>query len=172
MLLHAQDEESGRRMSDRQLRDEVMTLFMAGHETTANTLAWAWVLLSAHPKQRPGSMPRSTRLWVSDLPTYADLPRLKYAENVINETLRVYPTVWVIGREAIEPGRTRRVFHSCRDDSLHAAVGHPPRWSLVSKIPRHSVPNGGKGDSCSGFIVMPISRSAAGPESASATTSP
>ena len=50
MLLHAQDEESGRRMSDPQLRDEVMTLFMAGHETTANTLAWTWFLLSGHPE--------------------------------------------------------------------------------------------------------------------------
>ena len=50
MLLQAQDEESGRRMTDTQLRDEVMTLFMAGHETTANTLAWAWFLLSQHPE--------------------------------------------------------------------------------------------------------------------------
>src|SRR5262249_56999431 len=50
MLLHAQDEESGRRMTDRQLRDECMTLFLAGHETTANTLSWAWFLLSKHPE--------------------------------------------------------------------------------------------------------------------------
>src|SRR3954454_22341700 len=49
MLLHAQDEESGRRMTDQQLRDEAMTLFMAGHETTANTLAWSWYLLANHP---------------------------------------------------------------------------------------------------------------------------
>ena len=50
MLLAAQDEESGRRMTDTQLRDEVMTLFMAGHETTANTLAWTWFLLAQHPE--------------------------------------------------------------------------------------------------------------------------
>ena len=52
MLLHAQDEDDGRRMTDRQLRDEAMTLFMAGHETTANTLAWTWMLLVAEPRGR------------------------------------------------------------------------------------------------------------------------
>ncbi len=54
MLLHAQDEDSGRRMSDQLLRDEVMTLFMAGHETTANTLAWAWLFWRGIPKWNPG----------------------------------------------------------------------------------------------------------------------
>jgi cytochrome P450 len=103
MLLHAQDEESGRRMSDRQLRDEVMTLFMAGHETTANTLAWSWVLLSAHPEVEDRLHAEIDHVLGARLPTCADLPRLKYAESIINETLRVYPTVWVIGREAIEP---------------------------------------------------------------------
>jgi cytochrome P450 len=103
MLLRAQDEESGRQMSDRQLRDEVMTLFMAGHETTANTLAWTWVLLSAHPEAEARLHAELDQVLGNRLPTIADLPRLKYAESVINETLRVYPTVWVIGREAIEP---------------------------------------------------------------------
>jgi cytochrome P450 len=102
MLLHAQDDESGRQMSDHQLRDEVMTLFMAGHETTANTLAWTWVLLSAHPQAEARLHAELDDVLGDRPPTLADLPRLKYAENVINETLRVYPTVWVIGREAIE----------------------------------------------------------------------
>jgi cytochrome P450 len=103
MLLHAQDEESGRRMSDQQLRDEVMTLFMAGHETTANTLAWAWVLLSRHPDAEARLHAEIDHV-VGDRPvTVADLARLKFGESVIHETLRVYPTVWVIGREAIEP---------------------------------------------------------------------
>ena len=103
MLLHAQDEESGRQMSDKQLRDEVMTLFMAGHETTANTLAWAWVLLSSQPGAEARLHGEIDQVIGDRAPTFADLPRLKYAESVINETLRVYPTVWVIGREAIEP---------------------------------------------------------------------
>jgi len=103
MLLHAQDEESGRQMSDKQLRDEVMTLFMAGHETTANTLAWAWVLLSGHPDAEARLHAEIDQVLGDRVPSVADLPRLKYAEGVVNETLRVYPTVWVIGREAIEP---------------------------------------------------------------------
>jgi cytochrome P450 len=103
MLLQAQDEESGRRMSDRQLRDEVMTLFLAGHETTANTMAWAWVLLARHPDALARLQAELDLVLGNRLPTVADLPALKYAESVVNETLRVYPTVWVIGREAIEP---------------------------------------------------------------------
>jgi cytochrome P450 len=61
LLLHAQDEDDGRRMTDHQLRDELMTLFMAGHETTANTLAWVWFLLSENPRPRPGCTPSWTR---------------------------------------------------------------------------------------------------------------
>jgi cytochrome P450 len=103
MLLHAQDEESGRRMSDKQLRDEVMTLFMAGHETTANTLAWAWVLLSRHPEAEAKLHSEIVLVLGKRAPTFADLARLKFTESVVNETLRFYPTVWVIGREAVEP---------------------------------------------------------------------
>ena len=90
-------------MSDRQLRDEMMTLFLAGHETTANTLAWTWVLLSRHPDAEARLHAELDLVLGDRLPTVADLPRLKYTESVVNETLRVYPTVWVIGREAIEP---------------------------------------------------------------------
>jgi cytochrome P450 len=103
MLLRAQDEESGRRMSDSQLRDEMMTLFMAGHETTANTLAWAWFLLSGHPEAEGRLHDELEQVLGGRSPTVADLPRLPYTESVINETLRVYPTVWMLGREAIEP---------------------------------------------------------------------
>ena len=103
MLLAAQDEESGRRMSDSQLRDEMITLFMAGHETTANTLAWAWFLLSQHPDTEARLHQELDQALGGRSPTVADLPRLPYTEHVINETLRVYPTVWMLGREAIEP---------------------------------------------------------------------
>jgi cytochrome P450 len=103
MLLHAQDEESGRKMTDQQLRDEVMTLFMAGHETTANTLAWTWYLLSQHPDAEAKLHAELDSVLGGRLPTVGDLPRLKYTESVVNETLRVYPTVWMVGREPIEP---------------------------------------------------------------------
>ncbi len=102
MLLKAQDEESGRRMTDTQLRDEVMTLFMAGHETTANTLTWTWFLLSQHPEAE-ARLHRELETVLGGRPaTVADLPRLPYTESVINETLRVYPTAWMVGRENIE----------------------------------------------------------------------
>ncbi len=87
MLLHAQDEESGRRMSDQQLRDEVMTLFMAGHETTANTLAWTWLLLSRHPDVEARLHAELDQVLGDRPPTVADLPRLKYTESIVNETL-------------------------------------------------------------------------------------
>ena len=103
MLLRAQDEESGRRMSDSQLRDEMMTLFMAGHETTANTLAWTWFLLSRHPEAEVRLHEELEAVLSGRPPTVADLPRLPYTESVINETLRVYPTVWMVGRENVEP---------------------------------------------------------------------
>jgi cytochrome P450 len=103
MLLHAQDEESGRRMTDRQLRDECMTLFLAGHETTANTLSWAWYLLSQHPEAEARLHEELDRVLEGRRPTLADLPRLPYTEGVVNEALRLYPPAWMLGREANEP---------------------------------------------------------------------
>ncbi len=103
MLLHTQDEESGRQMTDQQLRDEAMTLFMAGHETTANTLAWVWFLLANHPDSE-AELHAEIDLVLGDRPpTMADLPRLKYTGLIVTEALRVYPTVWMVGRENIEP---------------------------------------------------------------------
>ena len=133
MLLRAQDEESGRRMTDSQLRDEMMTLFMAGHETTANTLAWAWFLLSRHPEAEARLHAELEQVLGGRPPTVADLPRLPYTESVINETLRVYPTVWMVGRENDRAGRAWRISDTGRDDDLHAPVGHPPRQPLVRR---------------------------------------
>lgn len=99
-LLEAHDED-GSRMTDKQLRDEVMTLFLAGHETTAIALSWTWHLLSQHPEAE-------ARLWTElrsvlngRAPTVTDLPQLRYTEWVVNESLRLYPPAWVIGREAV-----------------------------------------------------------------------
>jgi cytochrome P450 len=103
MLLHARDEDDGARMTDRQLRDELMTLFMAGHETTANTLSWAFYFLANHPEAEALLHAELDAVLGGRAPTLADLPRLPYAEHVITESLRLYPTVWVLGREAIEP---------------------------------------------------------------------
>lgn len=106
MLLHAHEadaEAGGGGMTDEQLRDEAMTLFMAGHETTANTLAWVWLALSRHPEVEARLHAELDAVLGDRPPTVDDLPRLAYTDQVVTETLRLYPTVWLLGREAIEP---------------------------------------------------------------------
>ncbi len=96
MLLMAQDEGSG--MTDQQVRDEAMTLFLAGHETTANALAWTWYLLSQHPE-----IEAKLHASLPDHPVaFDDLPNLKYAEMVFAESMRLYPPAWGIGRRTIK----------------------------------------------------------------------
>ena len=101
MLLHARDED-GSRMSDKQLRDECMTLFLAGHETTALNLSWTWLLLSQHPIVA-AKLSRELADVLGDRPaTFDDLPNLRYAGHIIAESLRLYPPAWSMGREARE----------------------------------------------------------------------
>jgi cytochrome P450 len=103
MLLLAQDEEGdGGGMTDLQLRDEAMTIFLAGHETTANALAFTWYLLAQHAE-----VGRELRRVVDEvlgdrLPTADDYPRLQYAEQVLAESMRLFPPAWAVSRLAIE----------------------------------------------------------------------
>lgn len=99
-LLAATD-EAGRGMDDRQLRDEVITLFMAGHETTANALTFTTVLLSRHPEARDRMHAEVDAAVGERLPTVDDLPRLPYTKAVLLEGMRLYPPVWAVGREAM-----------------------------------------------------------------------
>ena len=173
MLLHAQDEESGRRMTDRQLRDECMTLFLAGHETTANTLSWAWFLLSGNPEAEVRLHEEVDRVLAGRLPTLADLPALPYTERVVTEALRLYPPGWMLGREATEPlelggyrvARGTTVFMpACvihRDPRWYQApeAFRPERWAdgLMQRIPRYAYfPFGGGPRICIGnnFALM------------------
>jgi cytochrome P450 len=101
MLLHAQDED-GSRMSDRQLRDECLTLFLAGHETTAINLSWTWLLLSRHPEVRRKLAGELDDVLGDRSATFADVPKLRYTSHVIAESLRLYPPAWSLGREARE----------------------------------------------------------------------
>jgi cytochrome P450 len=99
-LLSARD-ETGRGMDDRQLRDEVMTLLLAGHDTTALTLTWAFVLLAGHPSVADRLHTEVRNALADRPPTAADAPRLTFADHVVTETLRLYPAAWAIGREAL-----------------------------------------------------------------------
>ena len=98
-LLFAQHED-GTRMSDRQLRDEAMTLYLAGHETTALTLAWSWYLLSQNPNVENKLVSEWQHVLGGATPTADHLHRLPYTAAVIAESMRLFPPVYVIGREA------------------------------------------------------------------------
>jgi cytochrome P450 len=101
MLLEARDDD-GSMMSDAQLKDEVMTLFLAGHETTANTLSWTFMLLSQNPEVEERLRAELAEVLQGQLPTAADMARLPLHTHVIQEALRLYPPVWSLGRKALE----------------------------------------------------------------------
>lgn len=103
MLLEARDEESGRKMSDEQVRDECLTIFLAGHETTANALTWTFYLLSQNPEKEAKLHEELSRVLQNErLPTIEDLPDLKYTESVLAESMRLFPPVWALGRLTVE----------------------------------------------------------------------
>lgn len=101
-MLEAARDDDGARMSDKQLRDECMTLFLAGHETTALNLSWAFFLLSRNPPSLARLHDELDTVLGDRAPTLADLPRLRFTANVIHEALRLYPPAWSLGREARE----------------------------------------------------------------------
>jgi cytochrome P450 len=123
MLLFAVDEEGDRTgMTNEQLRDEVMTLFLAGHETTANLLTWAWHLLAQNPEVEARLHAELDAVLEGErLPTAEDVPALRYTEMVVAETMRLYPPAWAIGRLSIVD---------------HEVAGyHIPKGSLVLVSP-------------------------------------
>ena len=104
VFLQVQDDE-GVGMTDRQLHDEIMTLFLAGHETTANVLSWTWFLLGQNPEVEEKLHEELASVLGGRVPTPGDLPRLVYTDMVLRESMRFYPPVWVIGRRALAPFR-------------------------------------------------------------------
>ncbi|GAB4411616.1 MAG: hypothetical protein OHK0053_38340 [Microscillaceae bacterium] len=102
MLLKARDEETGEGMDDQQLKDEVMTIFMAGHETTANALTYAWLLLARHPEVAQKMHAEIAEKLGSEAPQLENIRELRYTRMVIDETLRLYPPAWTVSRRSIE----------------------------------------------------------------------
>jgi cytochrome P450 len=130
LLLHARDEDDGTGMTDKQLRDEAMTLFLAGHETTALTLTWTWYLLAEHPAVQDKLAAEVDRVLDSRPATANDLPQLLYTEHIIMESLRLYPPAYTIGREAIE---------DCEVGGYRVPAGRTvllPQW-VVHRDPRY-----------------------------------
>jgi len=101
-LLRVRD-EGGAGMTDKQLRDEAMTLFLAGHDTTAVTLTWAWYLLARHPGVYDALQDELKAVLGGRPPTAADVPRLVYTGRVVQEVMRLYPPAYVMGRQAVAP---------------------------------------------------------------------
>lgn len=172
MLLAAQDDD-GTRMTDTQLRDEVMTLMLAGHETVANALTWTLLLLAQNP-EKDERLASSLREQFGDRTvTLDDLPNLTMVENVVLESMRVYPPAWSIGREVVEPFELRNVWFE-RGEQIWISqwANHrdpryfedpeafrPERWEngLVKRIPKFAYfPFGGGPRICIGntFAMM------------------
>jgi len=101
MLLMSHDEQGHEGMTDQQVRDEAMTLFLAGHETTANALTWAWYLISQDPEVERRLQAELDSVLAGELPTAEDVRRLPYTESILAEAMRLYPPAWVTGRRAI-----------------------------------------------------------------------
>jgi cytochrome P450 len=131
MLLLARDEETGQGMRDRQVRDEVMTLLNAGHETTANALVWTWYLLSQHPEVERRLYDELDQVLAGNLPTIEHLPDLKYTRMVLEETLRFYPPFCVISRKAIADDELEG-YHIPANSMIlvspYATQHHPDFW--------------------------------------------
>ena len=102
MLMEARDEADGKGMTDLQLRDEVMIMFAAGHETTANALAWAFYELDRHPAVMEKVREEVNAVLAGGLPSAADLPRLAYTRMVMDEVLRIHPPVFITNRQAVK----------------------------------------------------------------------
>lgn len=131
LLLAARDTEGdGGAMTDAQLRDELLTIFLAGHETTANALSWTWHLLSRHPDAEARLHDEVDTVLAGRLPTAADLPRLPWTRAVLAESMRVFPPAWAIGRQPLEDF-TREGFRIRAGSVVFLApwVTHrDPRW--------------------------------------------
>ena len=102
-LIHAQDEETGEGMDERQMRDEVVTLMLAGHETSANALAWTLYLLGMHSDVEAQLSDGLTAALNGAPATADDLPRIPYLKQVVQESMRIYPPVWGYARRSEEP---------------------------------------------------------------------
>ena len=172
MLLTAQDED-GSRMTDRQLRDETITLFLAGHETTASTLSWTWWLLAQNPAVEAKLHAELDAVLGDRAPMLDDLPKLIYTGHVITESLRLYPAAWGLARLTVEEheiagypvtkgmgvAMAQWVVH--RDPRWYDAPKEfrPGRWEddLIKRLPRFAYfPFGGGPRQCIGntFAVM------------------
>ena len=123
VLLAVRDEETGEGMHDRQIRDEVITLLLAGHETTAMALSWTWYLLAQHQECEHRLHAEVDAVLGGRLPTVEDLPNLPYSRMVLEESLRLYPPAWSFSRNALADSGPRCTRWRCM------RLPHTPFWA-------------------------------------------
>jgi len=131
MLMEARDQKSGQAMPDRQLVNEIKTLIVAGHETTASTLNWTWYLLSQHPEVEKKLSSELNKLLGSEFPDLDDLPKFAYARQVIDEALRLYPAGWLMTRKALKDDQLGDYFVPAGTEiylSPYFIQRHPDLW--------------------------------------------
>lgn len=131
MLMSARDKDSGAPMSDRELIDELMTLVVAGHETTASALNWTWYLLSQHPEAQARLSAELDAAPEFPAPSLAQVEELHYTQQVVNETLRLYPPGWVLSRRTVEADVLGGYLIPPRSDvllPLYLLHRHPRFW--------------------------------------------
>ena len=137
MLLEARDEESGEGMDDKQLRHEVLTIFGAGHETTANALTWTWYLLAQHPKILQRLQNELKEVLAGRTPTLKDLRNLPYCKQVLEEAMRLYPPAPILGRY-VRQSTALNGYHipsnSVVVTSIYNVHRHPDFWSEPEKF--------------------------------------
>ncbi|HEY1924856.1 MAG TPA: cytochrome P450 [Candidatus Acidoferrum sp.] len=172
MLLAARDDD-GSRMTDRQLRDEAITIFLAGHETTANALSWTWMLLAQNSTVEAKLHAELDSVLQGRAPSLDDVPNLPYTGHVIAESMRLYPPAWGMARIAIEDTEIAGypIPKGCGVSLAQWVVHRDPRWfdapmefrperwegDLLKRLPRFAYfPFGGGPRQCIGnnFAVM------------------
>lgn len=173
LLLQVRDEDNGTGMTDEQVRDEVMTLLVAGHETTANAMTWTWFLLSQHPQVQAKLHSELKTVLGDRTPTFADIRRLSYTGQVVMEAMRLYPPAWgmsrvslhdcVLGGYNVKAGTTvfvgQYVMHRDSRFFENPDVFDPERWenNLQKRLPTFAYfPFGGGSRICIGksFAMM------------------
>jgi cytochrome P450 len=174
MLLEVRDEEGdGAGLSDREIRDQLLTLYIAGHETTANALTWAFYLLSQNPDAEAALHAELTKVLAGRAPTFDDVPALVYTDRVITEAMRLYPPVPAIARKAHTSARIGEwnvaagsevviwIYHTHHDSRFYPEPWkfRPERWGApeTANLPKQAyLPFGAGARTCIGTVFAQI----------------
>ncbi len=129
VVIHARDRKNAQFMPDRRLVNEILTMIVAGHETTASTLNWTWFLISQHPEVEERLSNEAGNL--SGFPAIEDLAKFPDSRQIIDESMRLYPDGWLLTRKVLRDDRLGEYPRSRRSGSLCVALFHSPQSQSV-----------------------------------------